>query len=316
MPVTTPQIKVDRVRSFGAEVMKVGDTFEEARSAAMRLVTEQGMTMVNPYDDAEVMAGQGTLTLEMLEQCPDIDCLVVQVGGGGLAAGMFTAAKALRPDLLCVAAQTETFPSLYNKDHLEVKPIPGAATIADGIAVYRAGELTSVALAKLGIHGSDVMLVSEQIVEKAIVLLLREARIVCEGAGATGVAALLSAAEKGDRRFAGKHIGVVLSGGNIDPFILSEVIQRGMARMGSLVKLSLELPDRPGALATATQLIGSMGANILEVGHQRTFCGKLDIKHAKLNLVVQTEGSEHSGRISDRLTAAGFHCTVDPISNE
>lgn len=315
MPTTTPQIKVDRVRAFGAEICRVGTTFEEARAHAEELARHAGMTMVPPYDDVQVMAGQGTIAMEMLEQRPDIDSIVVQVGGGGLAAGIFTAARAMRPEMDLVACQAAMFPSLPNTHRPNVLPVPGIATIADGIAVHRAGRLTSAALSQLGIRDEDVVLAPEPTIERAIVFVLRELRTVAEGAGATGVAALLEAAEGGSRRFVGKTVGLVLSGGNIDPMVLSEVIQRTMARTGSLARITLELADRPGTLASATTLLGSLGANIVDIEHQRTFCGGLDIRHAKLVFTVETESSDHSNRVIQGLRAAGLHCTLEAATN-
>lgn len=300
MPTTTPTVKIARVRSFGAEIVQIGEVFDEAKTKAEELVKKEGLTMVHPYDDAQVIAGQGTIALEMLEKFPDIDTFAVQVGGGGLASGMFTAAKALVPNVKLFAVQTESFPSLANKYNNTMKL--GAGTIADGIAVKSAGDLTSRVLAGLGVTADNVILLKESEVERGILTLIQETRTVCEGAGATGFAALLARKEL----FKGRHVGVVLSGGNIDPFTLSSLIQRSLARSECLFRFEVDLPDRPMALGSLTNLIGSLGCNIVDIKHERIFNGELYLKKTKVEVEVETEGKEHAERLLAGLKNAHY----------
>ncbi len=244
MPRHTPSVKVERTRAFGAEVVLEGENYDEANAFAQRLKRRRGLQYIHAYDDRKVIAGQGTIALEMLAQQPDLDVLVVPIGGGGLIAGMATAAKGIRPKIRIVGVQAERFPSMYCAVK-GGKPQFGLNTIAEGIAVREPGKLTLPIVRKLV---DDIVLVGEGDIEQAIVMLLEIEKTVAEGAGAAGLAALL----RHRRRFAGRKVGLVLCGGNIDPLVLSSIIERGMARSGRLARLAVELRDLPGELARVT----------------------------------------------------------------
>ncbi len=241
MPRFAPTVKVENTRRFGAEVLTLGDTFDDARLHGLQLAEARGLTLVHPYDDLAVMAGQGTIALEMLAAQPDIDTLVVAVGGGGLISGMATAARALRPGIQVFGVQTERFPPVWSALHNEPRDC-GQATIADGIAVKSPGALT-LPLIRERVDG--MLLVGEDDIEQGILLLLEIEKTVVEGAGAVGLAALLKHRE----RFAGRKVGLVLCGGNIEPLVLAEIIQRGMVKSGRLVRLRFDVRDVPGSLA-------------------------------------------------------------------
>ncbi|MFM7331059.1 MAG: threonine ammonia-lyase, partial [Brachymonas sp.] len=229
MPQFTPGVKVDNTRRLGAEVILHGDTLDEARSHALALAQEQSLTLVHPYDDAQIVAGQGTTALEMLEQVPELDAMIVAIGGGGLMGGMAVAAKAIKPGIELVGVQTERFPAMYNTIKGEQLP-QGPSTIAEGIAVPTPGALPRKLIAQ---HVSDIVLVDEGEIEQAIVLLLEIEKTLVEGAGAAGLAALLKYKE----RFAGKKVGLVLCGGNLDPLLLASIIERGMVKSGRLARI-------------------------------------------------------------------------------
>ena len=251
MPRFTPTVKVANTRRFGAEVVLAGDTFDDAKAHGYELARQRGLIMIHPYDDEAVIAGQGTVALEMLEDQPQLDMLVIAIGGGGLISGISTAAKALKPGIEIIGVQTERFPAMY----AAVKGVSmpqGQYTIAEGIAVKSPGGLTQPIVSRLV---DDIELVSEADIEHAIVVLLEIEKTVVEGAGAAGLAALLRAQEAGSERFKGKRIGLVLTGGNIDPLMLGELIERGMVRAGRLARIRVDLRDLPGALAHATKLI-------------------------------------------------------------
>ncbi|MGE6914546.1 threonine ammonia-lyase [Achromobacter kerstersii] len=301
MPRFTPTVKVANTRRFGAEVVLAGDTFDDAKAHGYELAQARGLIMIHPYDDEAVISGQGTLALEMLEDQPQLDTLVIAIGGGGLISGMATAAKALKPGIEIVGVQTERFPSMY----AAVKGITmpqGQYTIAEGIAVKSPGALTQPIVTQLVDH---IELVSEADIEHAIVVLLEIEKTVVEGAGAAGLAALLRAQEAGSDRFKGKRIGLVLTGGNIDPLMLGELIERGMVRAGRLARIRVDLRDLPGALAHATKLIADAQANITEVHHQRAFTS-LPVRNVEVDFVLQTRGPEHILEVIDILNAAGF----------
>lgn len=301
MPRFTPTVKVANTRRFGAEVVLAGDTFDDAKAHGYELAKARGLIMIHPYDDEAVIAGQGTVALEMLEDQPQLDMLVIAIGGGGLISGMATAAKALKPGIEIVGVQTERFPSMY----AAVKGVvmaQGQYTIAEGIAVKSPGALTQPIVSKLVDH---IELVSESDIEHAIVVLLEIEKTVVEGAGAAGLAALLRAQEAGSDRFKGKRIGLVLTGGNIDPLMLGELIERGMVRAGRLARIRVDLRDLPGALAHATKLIADAQANITEVHHQRAFTS-LPVRNVEVDFVLQTRGPEHILEVIDVLNAAGF----------
>ncbi len=301
MPRFTPTVKVANTRRFGAEVVLAGDTFDDAKARGYELAQERGLIMIHPYDDEAVISGQGTVALEMLEDQPQLDTLVIAIGGGGLISGIATAAKALKPGIEIVGVQTERFPSMY----AAVKGVSmpqGAYTIAEGIAVKSPGALTQPIVTQLV---DRLELVSESDIEHAIVVLLEIEKSVVEGAGAAGLAALLRAKEEGSDRYKGKRIGLVLTGGNIDPLMLGELIERGMVRAGRLARIRVDLRDLPGALAHATKLIADAQANITEVHHQRAFTS-LPVRNVEVDFVLQTRGHEHIQEVIDVLNAAGF----------
>ncbi|WP_233238315.1 threonine ammonia-lyase [Bordetella sp. LUAb4] len=301
MPRFTPTVKVANTRRYGAEVVLAGDTFDDAQAHGYELAASRGLVMIHPYDDAAVIAGQGTVALEMLEVRPDLDMLIVPIGGGGLIGGIATAAKALQPNLQVIGVQTERFPSMY-ATVAGKEMAHGPYTIAEGIAVKSPGRITREIVAR---HVDDILLVSEGDIEHAIVVLLEIEKTVVEGAGAAGLAALLQAYAKGETRFMDKRIGLVLTGGNIDPLMLGELIERGMVRAGRLARIRVDMRDLPGALAQATSLIADAQANITEVHHQRAFTS-LPIRNVEVDFVLQTRGPEHIAEVIDRLNAAGF----------
>lgn len=297
MPRFAPAVKVENTRRFGATVVLEGDTFDDARAHGLALAHERGYTLVHPYDDLAVAAGQGTIALEMLAQQPAIDTLVVAIGGGGLISGIATAARALRPGLQVFGVQTERFPAVWSAVHAEPRE-SAQATIADGIAVKSPGALT-LPLIRERVH--DVLLVGEDDIEQAILLLLEIEKTVVEGAGAVGLAALM----KHRDRFAGRKVGLVLCGGNIEPLVLAEIIQRGMVKSGRLARLRLDVRDVPGALADVATLLGKLGANIDEVQHQRAFTS-LSVERAQIEVVVQTRGVAHIEQVLATLRAQGY----------
>jgi len=261
------------------------------------LAQAQGLTLVHPYDDLDVMAGQGSIALEMLAQQPAIDTLLIAVGGGGLISGMATAARALKPALEVFGVQTERFPAVWNAVHGEQRECE-QATIADGIAVKSPGALT---LAVIRQQVEDVLLVGEDDIEQAILLLLEIEKTVVEGAGAVGLAAL----RRHRDRFAGRHVGLVLCGGNIEPLVLAEIIQRGLVKSGRLVRLRFDVRDVPGALADVAAALGRLGANIDQVQHQRAFT-TLSVERAQIEVVVQTRGMAHVDEILLALRSQGY----------
>lgn len=301
MPKFTPTVKVANTRRFGAEVVLHGETFDDARALALELAQTRQLTLIHPYDDDAVIAGQGTIGLEMLELKSDLDVLVVPIGGGGLISGIATAAKALRPDIEIIGVQTEAFPYMAAAVHRQT--IKGATrTIAEGIAVKTPGVKTLEIIRQ---KVDDIVLVSERDIEYAIVMLLEIEKTVVEGAGAAGLAALLHAQSMDDPRFEGKKIGVVLCGGNIDPLVLGGLIERGMVRAGRLTRIRISIHDLPGALSQITQLVADTGANITEVNHQRAFTS-LPAQDVEVDLVMQTRGHEHVDEILTKLRAEGF----------
>jgi threonine dehydratase len=297
MPRFAPAVKVERTRGFGATVVLEGDTFDDARAHGLALAQERGLTLVHPYDDLDVIAGQGTIGLEMLAQQPDIDTLVVAIGGGGLISGVATAARALRPGISIIGVQTERFPAVWNAVYGEQRE-SAQATIADGIAVKSPGALT---LPLIKAQVDDVLLVSEDDIEQAILMLLEIEKTVVEGAGGVGLAALMKHAE----RFKGRKVGLILCGGNIEPLMLAEIIERGMVKSGRLARLRFDVRDVPGALANVATLLGKLGANIDEVQHQRAFTS-LSVERAQIEVVVQTRGVAHIEQILSAMRAEGY----------
>ena len=263
MPRTTPTVNVMQTESVGGNVALHGETFDDAAAHARELEEEGGLTFVHPFDDPHIAAGQGTVALEMLEEKPDLDCLVTPIGGGGLISGMATVARALNPEIENVGVQAELFPSMYAAIK-GTDPACGGDTLAEGIAVKRPGAFTSQVIAD---RVDDIMLVNEPSLEKAVALLLQIEKTVVEGAGAAGLAAVLANSE----RFAGKKVGLVLCGGNIDTRLLANVLLRDLARQGRLARLRVTLQDRPGALFKVMRLFDEHNVNIIEIYHQRIF---------------------------------------------
>ena len=297
MPRFTPGVKVERTRALGAEVVLHGETLEQAREHADRLAAEQGLTFVHPYDDEAVIAGQGTVALEMLRAQPQLEVLVVAAGGGGLIGGMALAAKALKPDIEVVGVQTRRFAAMANALTCSHWPV-GGNTIAEGIAVAAPGQRT-LALARR--HVDDWLVVDEEDLEQAIVLLLDIEKTLVEGAGAAGLAAVL----KHPQRFAGRRVGLVLCGGNLDPLLLASIIERGMVRAGRLARLVVSTRDLPGQLARIAAVVAEAGANIDQVHHQRAFT-LLAAQNVEIELVLQTRGARHVQEVLAALRAAGF----------
>ncbi|MDP2416475.1 MAG: threonine ammonia-lyase, partial [Hydrogenophaga sp.] len=260
MPRFTPGVKIDRTHGFGAEVVLHGDTLDEARAHAYALAQQQGLVFVHPYDDAAIVAGQGTVALEMLREQPNLDTLVVAVGGGGLLAGMATAARAIRPDIEIIGVQTERFPAMYNA--IKGTHLPqGSSTIAEGIAVGTPGLITRAIIQD---KVNDLVLVDEGDIEQAIVMLLEIEKTLVEGAGAAGLAAVLKYPE----RFAGKRVGLVLCGGNIDPLLLASIFERGMVRAGRLARIQVNGGAVPGNLGGISATVAEAGA-IIDLVHNQ-----------------------------------------------
>jgi threonine dehydratase len=297
MPIGTPMVKVENTRRHDAEIVISGATLEEAGEFARAHAGAHEMTLIHPYDDPLVIAGQGTIGLEMLEAVPALDTLVVPIGGGGLISGIAVAAKSLKPDLRIVGVQAGLYPSMYNAVRGEQLPMRGD-TLAEGIAVKAPGRITTDIVRRLV---DDIMLVTEDQLERAVSMLISIEKTVVEGAGAAGLAALLSAPE----RFAGRNVGLVLTGGNIDTRLIASVLTRELAREGRLTQLAIDIVDRPGQLAAVASLLAEAGANIVEVSHQRTF-SDLPAKGTLLELVIETRDRAHLDDVMTRLGAAGF----------
>jgi threonine dehydratase len=304
MPVNTPTVKVVNTRHLGASVILTGETVEEAARFAHRHGRKHDLTFVHPYDDPMVIAGQGTIALEMLGAAPQIDTLIVPIGGGGLISGIGVAAKALQPSLRLIGVQAALYPSMYNVIKGTDLAMRGD-TLAEGIAVKAPGRITQGMVRELV---DDIVLVGEPELERAVSLLINIEKTVVEGAGAAGLAAALK--ERG--KLAGRTLGLVLCGGNIDARLLASVLTRQLAREGRLTQLTVDLADRPGTLAKVANLLGEVGANIVEVTHQRTF-SDLPAKAALLDLVIETRDRGHQEESVGRLRAAGF--AVDVRSN-
>lgn len=297
MPKFAPFTKVKHTRDFGARVLLEGETLAEAAAFAHALAQREKLVFVHPYDDDRVIAGQGTAALEMLTDVPDLDVLVIPVGGGGLIAGCAIAAKALRPQIQIFGVESELYPAMHQIRHGQ--PVQcGGVTIAEGIAVRDVG---ARALEIVGELVDDVLVVPEVEIERAVLLLLEIEKTVAEGAAAAGLAAL--SAHRG--LFRGRKIGLILTGGNIDSRLLASILMRGLARDGRIVRLRIDIPDAPGTLAQVAGLIGRTGGNIIEVYHQRLF-DVVSAKSAELNVVVETRDREHVRQLVRDLTASGY----------
>ncbi len=297
MPVTTPFVKVDATRAFGAEIVLDGETVADAQDRAEALIRERGLVLVHPYDDAAIIAGQGTIALEMLADVPDLDMLVVPIGGGGLIAGNAVAARALRPQIEVVGVEAALYPSMRNALRGESGVI-GGPTLAEGIAVKNVGALTFPIVRELV---ADILLVDEAHLERAVDAYLTLQKTMAEGAGAAGLAALLAHPE----RFAGRKVGLILCGGNIDPRIVASIMVRELERSDRIVSFRLTIPDRPGILGPIATLLGQLGANILEVDHRRLF---LDVpaKGARLDVTIETRDRVHAEEVFAALAAGGY----------
>ncbi len=297
MPNGTPMVKVENTRRHGAEVIVTGDTLEDSARFAREHGAKNRLTFIHPYDDPLVAAGQGTIAIEMLEQVPDLNVLVVPIGGGGLISGIAVAAKAMRPDIRIIGVQSALYPSMYNVIKGESLPMRGD-TLAEGIAVKAPGAITTEIVRALV---DEILLVTEPDIEQAVSLLITIEKTVVEGAGAAGLAAMLAQ----PTLFKGKTVGVVLCGGNIDTRLIASVLTRELAREGRLSQLSIDLVDRPGQLARVSTLLGEAGANIVEVSHQRVFSG-LPAKGLLLDVVIETRDREHRDAVVAHLRQAGY----------
>src|SRR5436309_4280304 len=297
MPVTTPFVKIHATKAYGAEVVLDGETIADAQLRAEALARERGLTFVHPYDDPKVMAGQGTIALEMLEDDPDLDLIVFPVGGGGLIAGNAVAARAKKPSIEIVGAEAALYPSCWNALRSEARPL-GGPTLAEGIAVKNVGALTLPIIRE---QVAEIVLVDEQSLERAVNAYLTLQKTMAEGAGAAGLAAMLAKPE----RFRGRNVGLVLCGGNIDPRILASIMVRELERDERIVSFRLTIPDRPGVLGQIATRLGELGVNILEVDHHRLF---LDVpaKGAKLDVTVETRNAAHGEEIFQALEAEGY----------
>jgi threonine dehydratase len=304
MPSGTPFVKVERTRHHGATVELDGADLTEAMVRGHEL-EEAGATFIHPYDDPLVIAGQGTVALELLADHPDLDTLVVPVGGGGLLAGMAVVAAATAPSVELIGVETEVWPSMALALAGEASPCDGGPTLAEGIAVREPGRLTLPLIRDLT---AGVVTVTEESIEEAINLILEIEKVVVEGAGAAGIAALAGDPE----RFAGRRVGVVLTGGNIDPRLLAAIIQRGLVRSGRLSRLRVALDDRPGALASLLEVIGEAGANVQEVVHQRIFAA-VAVRAVEVDVTVECIDAAHRDHVVVSLGTAGYRARVLPL---
>ncbi len=301
MPEATPTVKIENTRHHGAQVILHGETLEDAMTFAVDTGRDRGMTFVHPYDDPFVIAGQGTIALEMLRDVSDLDVLVVPIGGGGLISGMAIAAHDINPDIEIVGVEARLYPSMYNATCGKDLPARGD-TLAEGIAVKAPGDITTPIVRE---HVSDIVLVDEWQLERAVSTFLRIEKTVVEGAGAAGLAAIIAQPE----RFGGRKVGLVLCGGNIDTRLLAGVLTRELAREGRLSQLAIDIPDTPGQLADVSCLIAQSGANVVEVYHQRVFT-ELPAKATELHLVIETRDNGHLRDVLAALEAAGFKVDV------
>ena len=297
MPVTTPFVKVDATRAYGAEVVLDGETVADAQARAEALILERGLVLVHPYDDLFIIAGQGTIALEMLEEVPDLDVLVVPIGGGGLIAGTAVAARGLRPNIEILGVEAALYPSMRNALRGEHGVI-GGPTLAEGIAVKNVGKLTLPIVREFV---SDIVLVDEAHLERAVDGYLTLQKTMAEGAGAAGLAAMLAYPE----RFTGRRVGLILCGGNIDPRIVASIMVRELERSERIVSFRLTIPDRPGILGPIATLLGRLNANILEIDHRRLF---LDVpaKGARLDVTIETRDRAHAEEVFAALANGGY----------
>jgi len=297
MPANTPFTKVARTEALGAKVILKGESVAESRVLAVKAAEAEGKAFIHPYDDPHVIAGQGTATLEFLEDVPDMDAVIVPIGGGGLAAGCCIAARAHNPDLEIIGAQADAYPSMFQAFKGE-PPHGSGATIADGIAVKEPGDVTTPILKE---HMPTVEVINEALIERAVQIMVDVQRLIVEGSGAVPLAVLLDQPE----RFKGRKVGLIVSGGNIDSRLLSSVMMRGLVREGRLAKLRISLIDMPGALAAVAGIIGNKGGNIVDVLHQRMF-RDVPVKEADVDIAIETIDAGHVREIIEALEADGF----------
>src|ERR1700719_624397 len=297
MPETTPFVKIKATEALGVNVVLDGETLAEAQARAEAIAAERDLVWVHPYDDPHIIAGQGTIALEMLEEAPDLETLVIPIGGGGLIAGNAIAARAKKPSIEIVGVECALYPAMWNAINGGSLPC-GGATLAEGIAVKNVGALTLPIVRELV---SDIILVDEPLIESAVNAFLTLQKAMAEGAGAAGLAAMLAEPE----RFAGRKVGLILCGGNIDPRILASVMVRELEREDRIVSFRLTIPDRPGILGQIASRLGGLGANILAVNHHRLF---LDVpaKGAKLDVTMETRDASHAEEIFRALTDDGY----------
>jgi len=301
MPRSTPNAKVDQTRVFGPEVILQGLVFDESKQLAMDLAQERDLTMIHPYDDPAVMAGQGTLALELLADAPRPEAILVPIGGGGLISGVATVMTALAPETEVIGVQAERYPGAYRAIKGE-SPELGAFTIAEGIAVKAPGEFT---LPIIRDKVDDILLVSESDLERAVLMLLEIEKTVAEGAGAAGLAALLAYPD----RFRGRRVTLLLCGGNLDLMVLSSLILRGLVRSHRLVRVRVEIPDLPGALGEVCRLLGELDSNIIDIQHQRAFSGS-SVRATGVDFVLQMRGAEQIEQVLDSLARKGYRARL------
>ena len=301
VPEGTPFVKIENTRRHGAQVIVDGTTLEESAAHARAFGERNGLTFIHPYDDPLIIAGQGTIAREMLGTAPDLETLVVPIGGGGLISGIAMAAKAIKPGIDVVGVQAELYPSMYNRVRGTELPMRGD-TLAEGIAVKAPGVLTDALIRKFV---DDIVLVSEREIERAVALLIEIEKTVAEGAGAASLAAVLA----DPQRFRGRKVGLVITGGNIDTRLLASVLTRELARAGRISELCIDIVDRPGQLARLATLVGDAGANIIEVVHQRVFTD-LPAKGTLLRMVIETRDRAHLEDTLARIRAAGFEAEI------
>ncbi|KPJ98566.1 MAG: threonine dehydratase, partial [Desulfobacterales bacterium SG8_35] len=304
MPRYTPNIKVEHTRAYGAEVIFAGENFDDAAAYALKLVNERKLILIHPYDDEKIIAGQGTIALEMLIIQPELDTMILPVGGGGLISGNAIAAKSIKHDISIIGVETERFPSMINAIQGKT-PKFGLTTLAEGIAVKQPGQLT-VPIVKQFVD--EILLVDEDSIEQAVLLLLEVEKTVAEGAGSAGLAALL----KNRELFRDKTVGLVISGGNIDMPVLAEIIQRGLVRTQRLCRIRVEIRDIPGMLAKLCACIEKTGANIQHVHHHRVFA-KQTLQNVNVDFVLRTRGNEHVAEILSSLKKAGYSARLNSI---
>ncbi|MGI9335140.1 MAG: threonine ammonia-lyase [Gammaproteobacteria bacterium] len=301
MPEGTPFNKIERTENYGARVVLRGENIDASGQYAHELAERDGLTFVHPFDDERIIQGQGTVGLELLDDRSDLEVIIVPVGGGGLLAGIAVAARALKPDIELYGVEVDSYASMHHAINALPAPV-GGQTLAEGIAVKSPGKLTRPLIEQ---HVEEVLLVEEDAIEDAVQTLVQVQKLVVEGAGAAGLAAMKSHPD----RFADKRVGIAICGGNIDPRLLAQVLMRGLMREGRVVTLRIGITDRPGTLAHLAQIIGERGGNIIEIYHQRLF-HDLPVKNADVDAVVETRNGEHAGEIVAALESGGFGTRV------